>query len=36
METSNNINLAVIANIPCEDSDKGKSQTKKKYLSIHQ
>lgn len=28
MEMNNNLNLAVIANTPCEGSEKGKSQTK--------
>lgn len=33
---ANNLNLAVIANITCEDSVKGKSETKSNHLSTHQ
>lgn len=36
METSDNPNLAVIANIPYEASNKGKSQNKLNYLSARQ
>jgi len=36
METCDKLNLAVIADIPYEASNKGKSQNKLSYLGAHQ